>query len=259
MRFISLALAFALVFTSLISLGASETFAASKKAPGKVKITKTSASDFVVTLRWNLPSNLYNSSYKGYTDGGYQVYRNGKKIADAGTSKIWKSYSDPTCKASTTYKYKVRAYNAYKVKVYWNSKTKKWQTKKPAAKYWKKCTKKTDAGYKKKTKTIKKRVYGSFSSVVSVTTKATISYPDLETVRTKVLKAFNDRLTEKADGNPEWLIELNDDANKVAQTLAEKAAKQGSFSRDDCYEYAKANLSKYGIIQDFYADRKSVV
>lgn len=38
-----------------------------------------------------------------------------------------------------------------KVRYYWNSKKKKWVTKKPAKKYYKKCTKKKDKHYKKKT------------------------------------------------------------------------------------------------------------
>jgi rhodanese-related sulfurtransferase len=51
-------------------------------------------------------------------------------------------------------------------KYYWNSKTKSWTTKKPAAKYWKKCTKKSDKYYGKKTKTVKK------------TTKKTVTVPN---------------------------------------------------------------------------------
>jgi rhodanese-related sulfurtransferase len=41
-----------------------------------------------------------------------------------------------------------------KVKYYWNSKSKKWVTKKPAKKYWKKCNKKNDKYKGKKTKTV---------------------------------------------------------------------------------------------------------
>ena len=49
---------------------------------------------------------------------------------------------------------------------------------------------------------------------------AWVSYPDLETVRTKVLKAFNDKLAEDFGGEPEWLIELNDDAKLALHNLA---------------------------------------
>jgi rhodanese-related sulfurtransferase len=41
---------------------------------------------------------------------------------------------------------------------YWNSNTKKWTTKKPASKYWKKCTKKGDKHYGKKSYTTYKTV-----------------------------------------------------------------------------------------------------
>lgn len=49
-----------------------------------------------------------------------------------------------------------KAVGTKKVTYYWNSKSKKWVTKKPAKKYWKKCTKKSDKYYGKKTKTVKK-------------------------------------------------------------------------------------------------------
>lgn len=50
----------------------------------------------------------------------------------------------------------VRKYSGYKPETtyYWNTKTKKWQTKKPT-KNWGKCTRKGDKYYGKKTKTIK--------------------------------------------------------------------------------------------------------
>lgn len=49
-----------------------------------------------------------------------------------------------------------KAVGTKNVKYYWNAKTKKWSTKKPSAKNWKKCSKKKDANYGKKTKTVKK-------------------------------------------------------------------------------------------------------
>jgi rhodanese-related sulfurtransferase len=51
----------------------------------------------------------------------------------------------------------LRAKKAFKnVKQYWNSKTKKWQDKKPKAKYYKKCSKKKDPNYGKKTRTVER-------------------------------------------------------------------------------------------------------
>jgi rhodanese-related sulfurtransferase len=48
------------------------------------------------------------------------------------------------------------ACGATETKYYWNSKSKKWVTKKPAKKYWKKCSKKSDKNYGKKTKVVRK-------------------------------------------------------------------------------------------------------
>jgi len=53
----------------------------------------------------------------------------------------------------------VKDYSGKKaVKYYWNSKSKKWVSSKPAAKYWTKCTKKSDKYYGKKTKTVNRDV-----------------------------------------------------------------------------------------------------
>ena len=51
----------------------------------------------------------------------------------------------------------VRKYSGYKPETtyYWNTKIKKWSTKKPSSKNWGKCTRKGDKYYGKKTKTIK--------------------------------------------------------------------------------------------------------
>ena len=53
----------------------------------------------------------------------------------------------------------VKAFSGTKtVRYYWSSKSKKWVTKKPAAKYWTKCTKKSDKYYGKKVKDVVKDV-----------------------------------------------------------------------------------------------------
>ena len=61
---------------------------------------------------------------------------------------------------NTSYKVSVKAYNTYKQKQYYNSKTKKWQTKKPAKKNWK----------GKKTLKVTAYAYGPASATLTIKT-----------------------------------------------------------------------------------------
>lgn len=76
---------------------------------------------------------------------------------------------DKSLSANTKYSYKVRAYKTYSVKKYYNSKSKKWQTKKPNKKYWKACP---SGKYKgKKTIYVTYYKYGKYSSLKTIKTK----------------------------------------------------------------------------------------
>ena len=146
---------FALIFTSLpFTSDDMDAYAASAKKPARVKtlkVTLTKAN--TVKLKWS----------KTKRAKGYAVYRNGKRIARVSRSK--KSYTDKTVKAGTTYKYYVKAYNTYKAKRWYNKKTGKYQSRKPAKKY---------RGKQKKVKLYK---YGKKSPTRKVTTRKAAANP----------------------------------------------------------------------------------
>lgn len=145
---LTLALFVGITFSAAVNTG--EAHAASVRTPGKVTLTSVKAvSSSQIKITWKKAS---------YSPTGYQVYRGGTKVA---TTKNL-SYTNSGLKPSTKYSYKVRAYKAYSQKQYYNTKYKKWVTKKPAAKYWK----------GKKTRKVTKYKYGGFSSVKSATTAA---------------------------------------------------------------------------------------
>lgn len=145
---LTLALFVGITFSAAVNTG--EAHAASVRTPGKVTLTSVKAvSPSQIKITWKKAS---------YSPTGYQVYRGGTKVA---TTKNL-SYTNSGLQPSTKYSYKVRAYKAYSQKQYYNTKYKKWVTKKPAAKYWK----------GKKTRKVTKYKYGGFSSVKSATTAA---------------------------------------------------------------------------------------
>ncbi len=86
---------------------------------------------------------------------GYQVARNGAAVKN--TSSL--SFRDTDLKEETSYSYKVRAYKTYSKKQWYNKKTNKWQTKKPAKKH------------RGKSKKVTMYKYGAWSSSKSVKTK----------------------------------------------------------------------------------------
>ena len=144
----ALALFVGITFSAAVNTG--EAHAASVRTPGKVTVTSVKAvSPSQIKISWKKAS---------YYPTGYQVYRGSTKVA---TTKNL-SYTNSGLKPSTKYSYKVRAYKAYSQKQYYNTKYKKWVTKKPAKKYWK----------GKKTRKVTKYKYGAFSSSKSATTAA---------------------------------------------------------------------------------------
>lgn len=150
-KMVAIVAIFAIAFTCApVAMGTSEADAAS--APGMVKTLKMKAGYNYVTLNW---SKVSSKNLKGYT-----IYRGGKVLKHVGAKTV--SYKDTKVKASTKYTYIVKAYTTYKQKQYYNSKTKKWQAKKPAAKNWK--------GKKTRTATVKK--YGKASPKLTIKTTA---------------------------------------------------------------------------------------
>lgn len=159
-KLFAIIMAATLIFTGLpISV-----HAATPKKPAKVTgVAKKAVGTNYITVKWTRIKNNKNTK-------GYVVYRY--------TSGAWKSikrvgkntleYKNTGLKANTNYKYRVRAYNSYKQKQYYNSRTKKWQVKKPAKKYWKAC--KTGAYKGKKTRSVTKYLYGPLSSIVTIKT-----------------------------------------------------------------------------------------
>lgn len=95
---------------------------------------------------------------KAGSPSGYGIFVNGKLKKSLSNKNT--AYNVPKLKPATTYKFTIRAYNTYKQKQYYNSKTKKWQTKKPAASQWK----------GKKTRKVNARKYGPTSVARSVST-----------------------------------------------------------------------------------------
>lgn len=84
-----------------------------------------------VELKWNKVDGA--TSYEIFKkDEKLNKYKKIKTVS----SNVFK-YSDNEVFDNTLYKYKVRAIREYKKTQYYNSKSKKWQNKKPATKYWK--------------------------------------------------------------------------------------------------------------------------
>ena len=136
---------FALIFTSLpIEAHAVST-------PPKVKTfnakTYTTTS---VRLTWKKPGKA----------SGYAIYVNGKLYKSLSMKNT--AYNVPNLRPGTPYKVYVRTYNTYKQTQYYNSKTKKWQTKKPSKAQWK----------GKKTRKVNARKYSAASAIRTVSTKA---------------------------------------------------------------------------------------
>lgn len=145
-RLLTVFLAFAFFF----SADAGVSFAA-VKAPVATSITGTATTAVSIKLSWKKVSKYCS---------GYRIYRNGKAIKNINSSKTL-SFTNTGLKGNTSYKYSIRTIRKYSQKQYYNTRTKKWVTKKPARKYWKgKKTRKVTKEVlgKAVTKTVKTRV-----------------------------------------------------------------------------------------------------
>ena len=148
----------ALFFTSVPALGEGlDVHAASVKKPVKVtSLKKYAAGTDYIHFQWGKIKKNKNTK-------GYAIYLNGKLYKRVGVKTY--RYKIPKLKSNTAYKVSIRAYNTYKQKQYYNSKTKKWQTKKPAKKNWK----------GKKTRKVTAYAYGPASATLTI--KTTTSAP----------------------------------------------------------------------------------
>ncbi|MBP3895241.1 MAG: hypothetical protein J6D07_02120, partial [Mogibacterium sp.] len=125
---------------------------AASAVPAQVKKIGVSYSHDYVSLTW---AKVKTKGLSGYT-----VFRGGKSLKSVNAKTL--AYKDKKVKASTKYTYYVKAFKNVKQKRYYNTKTKKWQAAKPAAKNWK----------GKKTKTVIVKKYGKASSTMRVKTPA---------------------------------------------------------------------------------------
>ena len=143
----------ALMFTSIpVMTGNFNVHAASVKKPVKVTgLKKYAVGTNYIHFQWNKIKKNKNTK-------GYAIYLNGKLYKRVGVKTY--RYKIPKLKSNTAYKVSIRAYNTYKQKQYYNSKTKKWQTKKPAKKNWK----------GKKTRKVTAYAYGSASATLTIKT-----------------------------------------------------------------------------------------
>ena len=128
--------------------------AAKVPTPKQVLSIKASGiSTYEATLRWG----AVTGPVKGYT-----VFRNGKAIKNVKANTRY--YKDTSLKASTRYKYYVRAYTftGKKIKQWYNKKTKKWQATIPAKRI------RGQARY------VYEKKYGKASPVLSIKTQTAV-------------------------------------------------------------------------------------
>ena len=116
-------MAFAVTFTSLpLMTGDFTVHAAAPKKPAKVTgLKKQAVGTSYITVQWTMIKKNKNTK-------GYAIYLNGKLYKRVGVKT--NRYKIANLKSNTAYKVQVRAYNSYKQKQYYNSKTKKWVVKK---------------------------------------------------------------------------------------------------------------------------------
>lgn len=156
---LTIIIAFALAFTGIPVLAGG--FSADAAASvGQVKKVSARWSHNYVNLTWKKVST------KGL--GGYTIYRGGKAKKSVNAKTL--AYKDTSVKALTQYTYYVKAYKNVKQKRYYNTKTRKWQLKKPAKNYWKACKSGKYKGKKTITVTVKK--YGKASPAIKLKTTA---------------------------------------------------------------------------------------
>lgn len=166
-----------MIFFLVFAFSAIDTHAAAKvKAPAKVTgASAKAAGETAVKVSWK----------KTKKSSGYAIYRDGDLVAKVKGAKKT-SYIDSGLDPGTKYSYQVRAYKTYKAKSWFNKKTGKYQTKKPA---------KSIRGKAKKTTAYK---YGKKSSVVSAKTSGAApvgrrdaSSLDAATLQDEMLRQIN--------------------------------------------------------------------
>lgn len=153
-RALSILIAFAVVFTCFPVLSGTAEADAASSCWKNVKASATGEKTTAVS--WSKLSTKQQKKIHGIT-----VFRNGKAVKNL--SKTATTFNDKNLAVGTKYVYQIKTYKktTKKVKMWYNKKTKKWQTKKPAKKYRgkKKTLKKTEYKYSnaspKKTTTTK--------------------------------------------------------------------------------------------------------
>ena len=131
---------FCLMFTSIpMMAGTFESNALAKNITLKASATGTSTAK----LTWNKCKS---------PNSGYAVFRNGTVIGHYNTKKT--SYSDSGLASGTSYTYQIKTYKKTTKTQWYNKKTGKWVSKKPAKKYRGKSRKVTSYSYKKKSNSV---------------------------------------------------------------------------------------------------------
>ena len=194
-------MAFAVAFTGIPALAGSFNVDATS-GPARVKEIDAEYSYNYVRLKW---SKVKTKGLSGYT-----VFRGEKALKSVSAKKL--TYKDTEVKASKKYSYYVRAYKNIKQKRYFNSKTKKWQASKPAAKNWK--------GKKTKTVTVKK--YGKASPTMKVKTLAAPKKTSSKTKTTKKTSGKTITSAETSKWNYKMPISMKSDS--ISFTLSEITA-----------------------------------
>lgn len=127
---------FCLTFTSLPMLsGSFDSHALAKN----ITLNASAYGQHGATLRWNKIKS---------PNSGYAVFRDGSPIAHLGKSKT--SFTDSGLDSGTAHTYQIKTYVRKTKKQWFNKKTQKWQSKKPAKKYRGKSRKVYTYSYKKK-------------------------------------------------------------------------------------------------------------
>ena len=160
-RLTAIILSLAIVFTAIpAAAGSLDAHAASSYWKN---FNAKSTGETSVTISW---SQLTKKQRNRIT--GIAVFRNGKAVRNLG--KTAKNYNDTGLQPGTSYKYNLKTFKVSKQKQWYNKKTGKWQTKKPAKKYRGKSRKVTTYTYKNlspaKTVTTKKSSSGGNDGTV---------------------------------------------------------------------------------------------
>ena len=160
----------------------------------KISGLKASAKQTSVSLSWKKLSKTQLKSVNGIA-----IYRNG--VLKKKVSKKASAFTNTGLAAGTKYKYTLKTYKTYKQTQYYNSTTKKWQTKKPAKKNWK----------GKKTRKVTKYRYGKASSI----TKTTYKKPSITSKGNKII-GVGDEYSLDATSNSGGAISYKSNNTSVA-------------------------------------------